>query len=390
MAIDVVAASLYLNLVSLLLCVPLGYTQFGLRNILLFAFTPPLALFHAVQLHALVLFGPHIPADTPLAYCLLRKALLVYTGQCVYWFSACIAYRLWMIVSGREMAKRDGQRVEWRLVALAYLVALIPTFLSFVPQLLDPTRPTQPLLNRCSDGYIQPWQILATGAGFSILPTLACFVLVVMIIHHIFRLLRLSSSVTTADQRGSALTMASRVMCLCLAVGGVGGYYIVADFVRYAEVANGWQAPGLVAGFPGPAGHILVAIWGILYFLIFGTTSQSRRVLLGEASHDRAMRMGDTSIGGGSEVEVVGKYSSERTMAGSAVSVGGGGSIRYDNVKGLRHSVLNQQHQQQPKTFRGRDSRITELPESSVPESELGISAMSWESSLDEDGSVKF
>jgi purine-cytosine permease-like protein len=98
-----------------------------------------------------------------------------------------------------------------------------------------------------------------------------------VIVYHIVRLLRNSS--INKDQKRAALFMAMRVFLLCAAVYCHGFYYIVADIYRYKRMDMPfWNAQS--AKNENFVGHLLVATWGTLFFLAFGTTTQSRRVVV--------------------------------------------------------------------------------------------------------------
>jgi len=272
--------TLVLHSISLSLCIPLVYSQYKLNNILLLFFSLILFLFHTVNTWSLAIYGSKMPNTVPTPTCLLRKALVVYAQQAVYLLSAMVSIRLWMIVSGRDAKHKERvPKIEWMLAMVGVLVPAIPALLVSVPQLIVGIQyvPEDFKLFRCSQGYLYRWQLIAAGLVFTVTSFVIAFACLNVIIYHIVRLLRNAN--INKEQRKAALFMALRVFVLCVAVYVNALYYIVADYMRFNRKNMVFWNP-VKAKNENFFGHILISMWGILYFLAFGTTTQSRKVIM--------------------------------------------------------------------------------------------------------------
>jgi len=199
---------------------------------------------------------------------------MVYVGISIYFFSAFIGIRLWTMVAGKKLNEVQGRRLEIFCSLAAMLVPIIPALLISVPQVLFGVQGANPQLSRCSQGYISFWQIIAAGLVFTVPPTLVSLCTMVAIMYTVSSLLR--NSHFSAVQRKAALALAFRVVFLSLAVGVHEVYYVLADIFRLLEV-DFFDAIGSV--HENIIGHYLLATWGSLFFLVFGTTHQSLAAL---------------------------------------------------------------------------------------------------------------
>lgn len=167
-----VAVLLVVHLLSGLLALPLGFSQYHLDNVLVFLFSIVLFFFHLFNFFVFTLYrgaGAFVmveadsegsnggggkkneagfPSDLSYNTCLLRRALQVYLLQCVYWFLAFLCLRVWMIAAGRiRKVKQDMRRMEWYWCTIAVLVPAIPTLLVSVPQMVHSTQDLKPMPN---------------------------------------------------------------------------------------------------------------------------------------------------------------------------------------------------------------------------------------------------
>jgi len=228
------------------------------------------------------MFGSKMPKSTPTTVCLLRKSLLLYLQQAIYLFAALVSIRLWMIVSGRDTKKKDSvSKIEWIMVWIGFVVSLIPALLISLPQVIYGIEYVREdfKLFRCSQGYIARWQLIAGGLAFTVPSTIIGFTCLGVIIYHIVKLLK-NSNINQA-QRSAAMFMAMRVLILCIAVFVHGIYYILADAYGFMRTnVPWWSGDGKGSKNEHMIGHILISIWGLLFFITFGTTKQSRKAIM--------------------------------------------------------------------------------------------------------------
>jgi hypothetical protein len=263
---------------SAIASVLLAVSQYRLNNILLFRFAAvALFLFHLFMLVFVAGFDAQWPDSFPLSICYLRKAIEVYLVQSVYFFSACICIRLWMLVTGREKKeKADKDTLESRMSLIALAVPLVPTLVAVVPQMVFGIRfsTSFPKLYTCYYGYLYPWQMLVVYPFFGLLPLLTCFVCLIAIVVKVVTVL--STQNLPAEHRSAMFALFGRVLLLSISVGLYGLYNVMMDIVR----GTGHELPWNGAQGVNTVGHVMDSLWGLLFFLVFGTTMQSRNALL--------------------------------------------------------------------------------------------------------------
>ncbi|RKP08395.1 hypothetical protein THASP1DRAFT_23605 [Thamnocephalis sphaerospora] len=281
---DMYPFTVALHSISLALCFPFAFSQYRLRNWTLLALTFPVTLLHTLLLTGFVIWGKSVDGLKPWE-CALRKGIYVYACQGIYLLSAIVIIRLWMITYGYEAPDTQSVRyLERRFAIVGLLIPLAPALFASAPQWISGNYTSDiARLNKCSAGYIHTWQVFASGSVFTILPTGVSLIALGAICMRLFFLLRHRDVLVPQSQSRRALYAALstllRVLLLCVSVGATELYYICADFIAVMHDADDKSEKSSV-------GHFLISIWGMLLFLVFGTSRLSRSALRGRLPRD--------------------------------------------------------------------------------------------------------
>lgn len=203
---------------------------------------------------------------------------------------------MWMIISGHELQRPDARRFEVRLSQICFLVPLIPACISVIPQFfLGPYRDTDDL-SKCSTAFMRPWQALLSGAAFTLLPTFITLISLALVVHAMYRIVSLSSPAQkeSGTTRRTALSLCSRAFILALGIGTTGFFYSIRDIRRYLYGPPDPKSTNMIDFLQRiEIGHLFIASWGFLFFLIFGTTGQARCIIRGEMPSPQDLALDD-------------------------------------------------------------------------------------------------
>ncbi|KAI8053826.1 hypothetical protein BDF22DRAFT_439467 [Syncephalis plumigaleata] len=241
-------------------------------------------MIHLLLLTGFLVWGTHVSGMHPWE-CAIRKGVYVYAAQGAELLSAMVIIRLWMSTFG--YLPSTGPQVykfERQTVVVGLGLTLVPALLASLPQIISQDYTSDlARLNKCSSGYIKTWQVIASGAAFSIPIVLTSILALAAISWRVGFLLfyrkKLVSKQQSREALKVALTTLVRVVLFFISIGTIQIYYIVADFL----VIN--QTPGTALGESTSTnhgnrfGHFMLSIWGTVMFLIFNTSRQSLWVL---------------------------------------------------------------------------------------------------------------
>ncbi|KAI9596071.1 hypothetical protein BDF19DRAFT_39721 [Syncephalis fuscata] len=277
-------ATIALHFISLVLCIPFGYVQYRLRNMILLALLVPVAVLHTLLLTGFFTWGTHVSGISPWK-CAFRKGVYVYSAQGAEILSSMVVIRLWMTTFGYlPSTGKQVERFERTAVIVCLVLAMLPASIASIPQIISQDYVSDlPRLNKCSSGYIKSWQVFTSGAAFSAPTALAALLALGAISWRLCFLIYHRKTLVSATQSREAMRNAMftllRVIACFLCVGAVHIYYILADFLVIYQTSGTSLGKSTNDNHGNQFGHFMLSIWGIMLFLIFNTSRQSLWVL---------------------------------------------------------------------------------------------------------------
>ncbi|KAI9227084.1 MAG: hypothetical protein DHS80DRAFT_24595 [Piptocephalis tieghemiana] len=268
-----------INTLSIILLIPviIAYRSRGpLPTPLIYYFAIGLMVRHFNSMIRFLTFGSLL-LDTPVWYCLVRKAIIVYVSKAGIFFAAFFAFRIWLVACAApdNWLVRHFNLERWMTI-LSVVLPIIPTLLSTLPQIIDPPPVTDTSIPYvCKSGFLRQWQIYAVGAPITLPPTLLAIYCVGSILHQHC----VASVMTQYRLRAAAPSSGMSIRVLLITLINV----INSLYYCYFEVQHAFNLPpgGLMSQtyingrYPVDMGDFIVAAWGIITFVIFGTAKES-------------------------------------------------------------------------------------------------------------------
>ncbi|RKP14137.1 hypothetical protein BJ684DRAFT_19430 [Piptocephalis cylindrospora] len=268
-----------INTLSIILLIPviIAYRARGpLPSPLIYYYAIGLMVRHFNSLARFLGFGSLL-LDTPIWYCLLRKAIIVYVSKAGIFFAAFFAFRIWLVAcaaSDNRLVRHFN--IERWMTILSVVLPIIPTLLNTLPQLIAPPPITDTSIPYvCKSGLLRQWQVYIVGAPVTLPPTILAIYCLGSIIHQHC----VASVMTRYRLKASAPSSGMSIRALLITIINV----VNSLYYCYFEIQHVFHLPagGLMSQtylngrHPVDMGDFIVATWGIITFIIFGTAKES-------------------------------------------------------------------------------------------------------------------